>query len=264
MQKFETRQEISSLSDTCKKLCFPAPVIKKTIDSTSTYLRVLAADGAAHGTVVIAERQSAGRGRTGKSFLSPEGGLYMSVLVKRDLSPDILEIITPTAAVVTAMAVKEVFDVDVSVKWVNDLFSDGKKVCGILTEVVRAPSDAQVCYVILGIGVNVFEPSAGFGELSSIAASLLSQNTDSGQIFKLASAIVEKLFTLLKVCNREYIYSEYRKRLFILGRNILVLRGENTVAAKVIDLERDFSLTVSYEDGKQEKLTSGEISIIPM
>ncbi len=252
------------ITDTCMKLGFPSPIIKKKLDSTSTRLRCLAEEGAAHGTVIIAERQSAGRGRTGKSFLSPEGGLYMSILLKRDFTPEITEVITPTAAVATAMAIKKALGIDVSVKWVNDLFVNGKKVCGILTEAVRDVSDGHIKYVILGIGVNVFEPQEGFGEVSHIAGSLLSESKDPSIKYKLASLISEYFFRLWNEESYELIYNEYKNRLFILDSDIYVLRGDEKIPARVLNIEKDFSLTVEYRDGRCEKLTSGEISIIPL
>ena len=248
---------------TCRKLNFPSPIIKNEIDSTSTYLRSLAEKGAPHGTVVIAKRQSAGRGRTGKSFLSPDGGLYMSILLRCDFPPEITDITTPTVAVATAIAIKEAMNIDTSVKWVNDLFFSGKKVCGILTEVARDSEDGHIKYVVIGIGVNVFEPRRGFGELSHIAGSLLPFKTNTTLIYQLASLITENFFRLWNGENIELIYDEYKKRLFILGNDIYVLRADEKIPAKVIDLEKDFSLTVEYRDARQEKLTSGEISIIP-
>lgn len=263
MLKIKTSRGKGDLKKACKALSFPSPIIKKRLDSTSTHLRHLADDGAAHGTIVIADRQSAGRGRTGKSFLSPDGGLYMSLLIRDKLFSSAVDIITPTAAVAASMAIKDALGADVSVKWVNDLFHEGKKVCGILTEAVRDASSGDIKYVVLGIGINVFEPQGGFGELSDIAASLLREKKDADVIHHLASLITEYFFRLWDTDKIDIIYSEYKKRLFILDRGISVIRGEESIPAKVIDLEKDFSLTVEYGDGRHERLNSGEISIIP-
>lgn len=263
MFKFKKSVGKSYLINTCNNLDFPSPIIKTNLDSTSTHLRFLAENGASHGTIVISDRQSAGRGRMGKSFLSPDGGLYMSILLKRDLMSDSLGLITPAAAVATAMAIKDVFDIDVSVKWVNDLFYNERKVCGILTEVVRDPTDEQIKYVVLGIGVNVFKPRRGFGELSSIAGSLLKGSKDRNTIYRLASQITENFFRLWNINMHTTIYHEYKKRLFILSNKIYILRGNEKHTATVRELENDFSLTVEYADGRREKLFSGEISIIP-
>ena len=109
----------------------------------------------------------------------------------------------------------------------------------------------------------MIEPQGGFGELSDIAASLLREKKDVDVIYHLASLITEYFFRLWDTDKIDIIYSEYKKRLFILDSGISVIRGEESIPAKVIDLEKDFSLTVEYGDGRRERLNSGEISIIP-
>ncbi len=263
IQKLRKQNGKAYIINVCNNLCFPAPILKEKLDSTSTYLRRLAEDGAPHGTIVIAKKQSSGRGRTGKSFLSPEGGLYMSVLLKCDFNSMPMDIITPTAAVAVAISIKDVLNLDVSVKWVNDLFYKDRKVCGILTEVIRDPSDGHIKYIILGIGVNVFEPHGGFGELSGIAGSLNSGCIDISVIHRLASRIIENYFILWTNDKRKLIYDEYKKRLFILGNSVFVIRGNEKQNVIVRELENDFTLTVEYGNGSRENLSSGEISIIP-
>ena len=125
-------------------------------DSTNRYAKELAAKGTPAGTVVIANRQSAGRGRLGRSFFSPEDkGIYMSILLRPKLQPERAAMITSMAAVAVARAIERAGGVEAQIKWVNDIFLNQKKVCGILTEAGFDAVSGRMDYAVLGIGVNV-------------------------------------------------------------------------------------------------------------
>lgn len=232
--------------------------------STNTLLRELAEGGAPEWTLVTSRRQSAGRGRVGKSFLSPEGGLYMSLLLRpRDMST--VKYVTPCAAVAVCRAIERVLGMKTDIKWVNDVFLNGKKVCGILTE---APYDTElgsVRYAVLGIGINLFEPEGGFGELSRAAGSLLPRRECSEELrLRLCAEVADCFFELYPDAASPAVREEYGRRLFILGREIRVLKQGCEKPARAVKLERDYALTVEYPDGSRESLTSGEISIVPV
>jgi len=238
--------------------------VKESVPSTNTELKILAEKGAPEGTLLAADSQTAGRGRVGKSFYSPKGGLYMSIILRPELDFEKSLLITPCAAVSTAEAIKEVIGVDVGIKWVNDLFFGGKKVCGILTE---APFDAEsgkIKYAVLGIGINVFEADGGYGELSAIAGALIKGETDGVIKSRLAAAVVDRFFDRYESLTSEILYNEYKCRLFILGRDVYVNKGGEIEKMRVLDITRDFNLVLKRENGEEITMSSGEISIIPM
>lgn len=237
--------------------------VAESVPSTNAELKILAETGAPEGTLLAADSQTAGRGRVGKSFYSPNGGLYMSIILRPELDFEKSLLITTCAAVSTAEAIKDVIGVDVGIKWVNDLFYNGKKVCGILTE---APFDAErgkIKYAVLGIGINVFEAVDGYGELSDIAGALIKGETDGEIKSRLASAVVDRFFDRYESLTSESHYEEYKRRLFLLGRDVYVLKGNNREKMRVLDITRDFNLVLQKEDGEKITMSSGEISIIP-
>ncbi len=134
-----------------------------TVTSTNLVLRDLASQGAPEGTVVIAARQTGGRGRKGRAFFSPEyTGVYVSLLLKPKIAPDDATLITTTAAVAVCEAVESLSDRKAEIKWVNDVFVDGKKICGILTEGSFDMESGQFEYAILGTGITFTRPAAAF------------------------------------------------------------------------------------------------------
>ncbi len=229
--------------------------------STNTDLKAMAADGAPHGTVLAALSQNGGRGRMGRSFSSPEGGLYLSLLIRKSISPADACLYTPIAALAVADAIEAVLGMNVAIKWVNDLFYGGKKVCGILTE--GAPcTDGIIDYAVIGIGLNVYMPSDGFGtELEGIAGALLPDCNNKKVMNALAEEVIKRVFRYTESPNDEEAYSGYKARLFVLGKDVCVHRGSTVYNAKVINLNRDYTLSVQNETGEIQTLISGEISI---
>lgn len=227
------------------------------VDSTNTLLRSMAEEGAAHGTVIIASSQSAGRGRLGRSFFSPEGtGLYMSVLLRPELSMDGAALITPAAAVAVCRAIEDFSGKRAGIKWVNDVMIEGKKVCGILTE-ARANASGGLDFAVLGIGVNVSPPAGGFpAELSQTAASVLDAPASPAP---LASGILNSLFELLPEPDAASFIDEYRLRSVLTGQRIRVLSPAGSYSAAAMDVDANCRLIVRREDGSLETLNSGEV-----
>lgn len=228
-------------------------------DSTNLALRRLAAEGAADGTVFWAARQSAGRGRLGRSFASPEGGLYYSMLLDASSEPERDLALTPAAGLAVCRAVERVCGVRCGLKWPNDLLLDGKKLCGILTEGFAA--GPRRC-LALGIGVNVntraFPP-----ELRDAAISLWQHTGRETELPLLAAALTEELDALLPAARaRESALLEaYRARCLTIGREVLVLQGGGSRAATALGVDADYALRVRWPDGAEEALRSGEVSI---
>ena len=148
------------------KLLFDKNIIyKETTNSTNSDLKELAKEGAKEGTIIISEHQTGGKGRLGKSFYSPKGcGLYFSILLRPDFSPDFAPLITVACAVSVMRAVKTVYQTETEIKWVNDIYSGGKKFCGILTESSISPKDKKLEFAVLGIGINLEVPKTGYPE----------------------------------------------------------------------------------------------------
>ena len=153
-------------------------VILESINSTNTEAKNLVCKNAAENTVVLAEHQTAGKGRMNRKFSSPEGtGIYMSLILKPKLSAENAVMITTAAAVAVSQAIESVANVKTGIKWVNDIYIGDKKVCGILAESASSSLNSDFKYVILGIGVNVFEPTDGFpDEIKEIAGAIYKNN----------------------------------------------------------------------------------------
>lgn len=234
-------------------------------DSTNTCVRRLAEDGAPEGTVVVAAAQTAGRGRSGKSFLSPAGtGLYMSVLLRPQLAMGDALLITTAAAVAVAHAVERVAAVTAQIKWVNDVYVDGKKVCGILTEGALDLENGGLRYAILGIGINICPPAGGFPpELAPIAGALTETDGEALRA-PLAAAVLDEFFALYPHLTEKPFYDDYVSRSLLTGRQIEVLRGGMHLPATALGIDRDLHLRVRYADGSEENLAAGEVSTRPL
>lgn len=233
-----------------------------SVDSTNLVLRTLANAGAAEGTVVIAAEQTGGRGRKGRSFYSPQGtGVYVSLLLKPKIAPDDATLITTTAAVAVCEAVEALSGEPAGIKWVNDVFLRGKKVCGILTEGSFDMESGQFEYAILGTGINVFEPDGGFpAEIREIAGSVLTSPAPDAKN-RVIAEYLNRFLPLYRKLGDAATNAEYRRRSFVLGKMVNVLAGDRATPARAIDVDDHCRLVVEFEDGHREALSSGEISV---
>lgn len=225
-------------------------VLLEETDSTNRQAKELARQGAIHGSWVLAGRQTAGRGRLNRRFFSPEGGLYLSVVLRPDIPPEELALMTPMAATAVRTAVERLTGISLNIKWVNDLYLGDKKVCGILCE-------AAGTAVIVGIGLNLKAPEGGFPPDINAAALQVSL-----QPSVVAEAIVEEL---CKGCHglrsRDFL-ENYRKDNMVLQRELMVhpVQGAPYPAwGKAIDHRG--RLVVETADGNEQVLDSGEVSI---
>jgi BirA family biotin operon repressor/biotin-[acetyl-CoA-carboxylase] ligase len=233
-----------------------------SVDSTNVLLRTLANAGAAEGTVVIAAEQTGGRGRKGRSFYSPQGtGVYVSLLLKPRIAPDDATLITTTAAVAVCEAVEALSGEPAAIKWVNDVFLRGKKVCGILTEGSFDMESGQFEYAVLGAGINVYEPAGGFpAEIREIAGSVLFSPAPDAKN-RIIAEYLNRFLPLYRKLGSPETNAEYKKRSFVLGRMVNVLAGERVTPARALDVDERCRLVVEYESGHREALSSGEISV---
>lgn len=235
-----------------------------SIDSTNTYLMSLAAEGAEDGLVVIADRQTAGRGRRGRSFQSTGGlGLYMSVLVRPDLPAiDVPELTAWTAAAVCD-GIEAACGKRPRVKWINDIIADRRKLGGILTELALNP-DGTLSHVVIGIGINVSHRREDFDpELQDMAISLsrwLGRDIDRDQLAGRIIAALDEMYRNFPHDRQKYL-SRYRRDCVTIGQPVRVLSPAGAVPAAATDIDDRFRLLVRYEDGSAAALNAGEVSV---
>lgn len=214
--------------------------------------------------VICAEEQSDGKGRMGRTFFSPSGsGLYMSILLRPKFSSELSTLITTAAAVSASQAIEEITGKAAGIKWVNDIFADGRKVCGILTEAKLSPETGVLDYAVLGIGVNVYSPNGGFpDEISSIATSLLNKR-EKDLRNSLCAAIIRNFHGFYTQLEKRSFIEEYKKRSIVIGKRvaILSLSGEEKEFGTVLDIDENCNLIIRGEDGTERTLSSGEIRI---
>jgi len=230
------------------------------LDSTNIRAKALAAAGAPHGFLVIADEQSAGRGRLGRSFWSPgQTGVYMTLVLRPACPAEQVPMITSLAAVAAARAVEKLSGADVKIKWVNDLYIGGKKICGILSEAGFGADAGKPEYVVLGIGVNTgkteFPP-----ELRDIAGSVGNETGTVPDRCRLAAEICNELEALYGSLETGAFLEESRRRSNVIGRDVLVIAGGRQYPAHALDIDGQGRLVVRTEKGT-ETLGFGEVSL---
>lgn len=238
-----------------------------SVDSTNTVLKDLASKGAKSGTVVIADHQTGGKGRRGRSFASPSGeGIYMSYLFKPESGFDKISDLTSWTAVAVSDAIRNAYGLDSQIKWVNDLLMNRKKICGILTEVTVEGESGFIDTCIIGIGVNVNEASFP-SELSEIATSISIENGGTKFIrAKLASEMIKSMDKLASNWpSGPYYLERYRELNITTGSRITAFpqmteNGQGRTG-EAIAINEDFTLKVKFDDGSVENLRSGEVSV---
>jgi BirA family biotin operon repressor/biotin-[acetyl-CoA-carboxylase] ligase len=241
--------------------------VHKSLTSTNTVLKARASRGEREGSVIIAEEQTAGRGRFERSFYSPAGtGLYFSVLLRPAVKTSDATLITTAAAVAVAQAIEDVVGTPAQIKWVNDIFCGGKKVCGILTEGSFDMESGAMEYAVVGIGLNVIPPKNGFpGPVSNIATSVCGvENLEPGVRIRLIAGILKRFWGFYQNLSDRAFLAEYKARSMIVGKTIDVLSGGAVRPAFALELDDDCRLVVRFEDGTVQALSSGEVSIRPV
>lgn len=231
------------------------------LDSTNTCLKKLARAGAPEGRIIIARRQSAGRGRLGRSFYSDAEGLYISVLIRPHMKAESMVFVTAMTAVAMARAIERTVNADARIKWVNDIFVRGKKVCGILCESAFG-ADALSEYVVIGAGVNITEPLGGFpADISAVAGALLPHGSGQELRTSLAAAFLEELFSDYARLDSRSFLDEYRRRSIVTGKSVSVISPTLARHGKAIAIDDDCRLVVRLDDGTTEHVSTGEISV---
>ncbi len=229
----------------------------KEVDSTNKKAKELLLQGAEPPFVVVASTQNGGRGRIGRSFSSPEGGMYFSlVLSGKDIpTPDL---ITTSASLAVSRTMERLSGISTDIKWVNDLYLYGKKVTGILTEGLVNIEEGGLAQVVIGIGVNLKTKLCQFPE--NIHDIVTSFYPDGNAPFSRSKAIAECVKEVIKIQKEDFLV-EYRKKCFILGMELNVLRNGTKREAKALAIDDLGHLVVQYKDESVEALSSGEVSL---
>lgn len=210
--------------------------------------------------VFIADEQSAGRGRRGRSFVSNRGaGIYVSILIHPRASGFDATRVTARAAVALSRAVESVTDVCCDIKWVNDLYLGGKKLAGILVEGAMAEG-GKTPYIIVGMGINVYK-NAISEEISDIATSIESETELQISREALAAEIIREFLSVTENMSDGELFSEYSERSFIIGKEVTVIKLTESYSAKAIALLPDYSLKIEKQNGETESLFTGEVSL---
>ncbi len=230
------------------------------LDSTNTRAKALAATGAPHGYLVVAESQSGGKGRMGRSFFSPEhSGVYITYVLRPQMLAEKAVMITSMAAVAVARAIEALADVDVKIKWVNDLYIHDRKACGILCEASVDFESGGLEYAVLGIGINVtrmeFPP-----ELRQIATSIENECGAPVSRSRLIAEISNQLEALWPQLETGAFMAESRARSNVIGRDVLVIRGDERFEARALDIDDAGRLVIRAGDAVS-RVGSGEISL---
>jgi len=212
--------------------------------------------------LLVANDQSAGRGRLGRTFFSPPGsGVYFSLLMKERGRPGEVALITAAAGVAMCEAIFEVFGVSAGIKWVNDVYINGRKVCGILAECVPDPILEGIYGVILGVGVNVYPPEGGFPpEIADRAGAVCRERLQEGRN-RLVASFINRFYALYSSGDIENVCRLYRGYDITIGKNITVISGDYSKDAVALSVDDHCRLEVMYPDGCREFLSTGEISI---
>ena len=226
------------------------------IDSTNDEMKRRAEKGETELSLLIAEAQTKGRGTKGRSFFSPDGtGIYMSLLLRPDYTPEECTFLTTMAAVSSARAIEKVVGVKPQIKWVNDIYLNGKKAGGILTQAHLSKDCKDVEWVIVGIGINISEPEGGFPEeLKNIATAL--GEKDGNIKNRLISEIVNEFISYYRNLTRKEFIKEYSERLLGLNEEITVKEGGAEYKGTVIGIDEMCHLKIRLPDGEEKTLSS--------
>lgn len=239
----------------------------KVIDSTNNAAKKAAENSEPEGYCVIANTQTAGRGRQGRDFFSPKSGIYLSIVLRPDMLPKEAAMITPMAAVAAARACEDINTSlspgEVGIKWVNDIILRNRKISGILTEAELDSTEKSLKYVVLGIGFNISMPGKGWpGELMETAGGLFTDEIPAYSKLALASAFLNHFYGLYRELPNKIFVSEYRDRSVLIGKDVDIIDGAGVKPAQVTGIDDDFHLLVRFEgDSTDTALDSGEVRV---
>lgn len=226
-------------------------------DSTNKQAKIYGDAGADDGTVVLSKMQHMGRGRRGRSFFSPEGGLYFSIIFRPDISPEKSVRLTLAAAVSVCESINFLTGLDSKIKWINDIYLNNKKVCGILTEAVFGGETLEVEYAVIGIGINIGTTEFP-SDIKDKAGNIVTTVTKNA----IAAEIINRLTRQVRNIDSTELIKKYRKHCFVIGQDVNVNTGSSTYLATVEGVDDQGGLIVKNKAGTKLVLKNEEVSII--
>ena len=231
------------------------------LDSTNNYLKKIGSQGEKENQLVVAQSQTNGRGRMGRTFYSPDGtGIYFSLLLHPEFSAEKSLLLTVMAAVSVAETVMKYNSNVVKIKWVNDIYIDGKKVSGILTE-GAINKDKKLDYAVVGIGINVIAPENGFpDDIINTATAIFPGNAEENIKEIIVADVVNRFFDMYNGIDTDFV-KRYKEYSYLIGKEINIISDGNTRPAHVIDITDDCHLLVKNENDEIEEISSGDVSV---
>ena len=234
--------------------------VYETVGSTSDEARKYAREGGKSDAFFIAREQTSGRGRKGRSFVSREGGLYISYLLHPALKARDAVMLTVFSAVALSELIEEVSGVTPGIKWVNDIFLGGKKLAGILAEGEFSESGEYFEYAVVGIGVNL-HGAALPPEIAPIATTLEAETAFVADIADFAVRLAKKLKSFEKSEISSYL-EKYREKSMVIGKRVRMTRAGEIFDAEVLGIDSDGAIRVLLDTGEIKSLSSAEVSIV--
>lgn len=234
--------------------------VLETVDSTNTEAKRRISAGLDAPLLLLAETQTAGRGRLGRTFCSPRGaGLYMSLVLHPNLPATEVLTITSAAAVAVCLAIESLTEKKPRIKWVNDIYLDDKKLCGILTEAVTDPANGRIKSLVVGIGINC-TPAAFPEEVAAIATSLAGEGDDKVDRNALAAEVCNRLLALYETLSAKTWLPLYRERAWLDGKAVVWRQNGIPFEGIVRGIDEEGSLCIASENG-EVILSTGEVTI---
>lgn len=238
-------------------------IVYDEITSTNDIAKELCRKEESEGTIIIANKQTKGKGRQGRQFFSSsENGLYFTLILRPKIMPQDCTQITVLAATSVACAIEKTTKKQPSIKWVNDIILGDRKICGILTEAGFSSSGKALDYVVLGIGINISKPNDGFpSEIESIAGAIFEDSAPQGYCEKLLAEIIKSFYKYYFAIDKKEYMKEYIEKSSIIGKDVDVYIGSNVISGVAVDIDDDAHLVVRDENGNIHTFGSGEARV---
>jgi BirA family biotin operon repressor/biotin-[acetyl-CoA-carboxylase] ligase len=259
------RLKVEQLQDGLYTKCFGRSILfSREVDSTNDWAKKLATYGAYEGTVVVAETQTKGRGRLDRGWISPNGGLWFSLILRPKLRPAESVKLTFVAGLAVAKVLREMFGLKAETKWPNDVLVNGRKICGILTEMNS--TGETVNFVVVGVGVNAnFDVEKVFpNSLKRVATSIENELGRKVQLHRLFRVLLEHLENLYELFTKEGfspVLREWKDYAGFLGRQVIIISLTEKIHGLALDVDNDGALIMRLADGSVRRVFVGDVSL---
>lgn len=263
MSNYDMLSREAILNDTNTKWAGQEAFYYDLVDSTNTRVRELAEEGAPHGTLVVAERQTGGKGRRGRNWESPSGeGIWMSLLLRPKMNPVNASMLTLIMAMAAERGIREVTGLESQIKWPNDLVLNKKKICGILTEM--STDQMEIKYVIIGTGINVCQETFP-DEIKATATSLYLESGERVMRSRIIGAVMaafEEYYEIfMETEDMSGLLETYNQKLVNRNHEVCILAPDGDFRGISTGINQTGGLMVRLKDGSETEVISGEVSV---